>query len=127
MSAGPIALEIVTPDGVALVERGLEAVIFHRREPRFEVGSEIAVLPQHAPMLVRLPISPMRFSRGEDTVHLAVGGGFAEVLRDHVLVLTPRCERIDAHGGDARVAALERCARWRSERLGPAPREAPSG
>jgi hypothetical protein len=48
MSPRTLALEIVTPDGMALQESGVDVVVLHRRERRFEPGSEIAVFRPRA-------------------------------------------------------------------------------
>jgi F-type H+-transporting ATPase subunit epsilon len=104
-----LVFEIVTPAGVALTETGVDVVIFHRQERRFVLGSEIAVFPRHAPLLVRIPIAPVRYRRRGETVHLAVGGGFAEVLNDTVLIITPRVERVSPPGPDPQGAASAIC------------------
>ncbi len=115
MTPRALALEIVTPDGVALRESGVAVVVLRRRERRFEPGSEIAVFPLHAPLLVRLPIAPLRYEKAGERVHLAVGGGFAEVLRDRVLVVTPRVERVPPTERRPLAAAAATCRRWRQE------------
>lgn len=115
MTARALALEIVTPDGPAVDERGVEVVVLRRRERRFDPGSEVAVFPLHAPTLVRLGIAPLRYRRAGRTFHVAVDGGFAEVRRDRVLVVTPRCGRVDGEGEAARAAAKETCRAWRLE------------
>jgi F-type H+-transporting ATPase subunit epsilon len=115
VSAGTLLLDVVTPDGRAADEAGLDAVVLRRVDERFALGTEIAVFPLHAPMLVRLAIAPLRYRRGSLTRHLAVGGGFAEVKRDRVLVVTPRCEPIPADAPEPRASAAARCARWRLE------------
>jgi len=115
VSPRALALDIVTPDGTAVEERDLDAIVFHRRERLFEVGSEIAVFPLHAPMLVRLPIAPVRFRRGEEIVHLALRGGFAQVLADRVLIATPRVERIPTADATPLHTAREVCRGWEEE------------
>jgi F-type H+-transporting ATPase subunit epsilon len=110
-----LALEIVTPDGVALREDGVDVVVLRRRERRFEAGSEIAVFPLHGPLLVRLPIAPLRYYKAGERVHLAVGGGFAEVLGDRVLVVTPRVERVAPTDQRPLATAAAICRRWRQE------------
>jgi F0F1-type ATP synthase epsilon subunit len=107
-----LTLEIVTPDGVALQEDGVEVVVLHRREPHFEVGSEIAIFPLHAPLLVRLPVAPVRYRKGVETVHLAVGAGFSEVVGDRVVIVTSRCERVPPTDPDPRASAEVLCDRW---------------
>ncbi len=115
MIARALVLEIVTPDGPALAERDVEVVVLRRRERRFELGSELAIFPRHAPTLVRMPVAPVRFRKGGRTEHVAVAGGFAEVRRDRVLVVTPRCVRVpgDDPAGAARARAT--CRGWRAE------------
>jgi F0F1-type ATP synthase epsilon subunit len=110
-----LALEIVTPDGTALSERGVDAVILRRRERRFELGSEIAIFPLHAATLIRFPNAPARYRRNGLVFHLALGGGFAEVKRDRVLLVTPRCERIPPEDPDPPRRAREACRAWRRE------------
>ncbi len=117
MSARTLVLEVVTPDGRALTERGVEAVVLRRRESRFELGSELAILPLHAPLLVRMPVAPARYRKEGQTFHLALGGGFAEVEQDRVLVVTPRCERPAPGVPDPRAWARAICRRWRRERV----------
>ncbi len=113
MTPRTLALEIVTPDGPAASERDVEVVVLRRRERRFELGSELAVFPLHAPMLVRGPVAPARWRRGGRTEHVALGGGFAEVRRDRVLVVTPRCVRVRGERAAARAAEI--CRAWRRE------------
>lgn len=114
MTAPTLELEIVTPDGVALHESAVEAVVVHRRERRFETGSEIALLPRHEATLIRISVAPVRYSHRGATVHLAVGGGFAEVLRNRVLIVTPRMQRIAAGEPHPVAAAKAQCHAWRS-------------
>lgn len=115
MNPGPLTLEIVTPDGVALLEEGVELVILRRRERRFEVGSEIAIYPLHAPLLVRLAVAPVRYRKGGVTLHLPIAAGFAEVMEDRVIIATPRCERLPAGDVDPGARAESLCDRWRKE------------
>lgn len=93
-----LALEIVTPDGVALRDNGVDVVVLHRREPRFEVGSEIAIYPRHEAMLVWLPAAPIRYRKGDAVLGFAVGAGFAEVMDDRVVVVTSRCDPLPLLG-----------------------------
>jgi hypothetical protein len=112
VSARTLLLEIVTPDGMAVSEEGVDTVVLRRQEPGFDAGGEVAVFPLHAPMLVRLALAPLRYRKRDETVHLAVAGGFAEVNRDRVLVVTPRCEPVPPGTGGPAVAAAGRCREW---------------
>jgi F-type H+-transporting ATPase subunit epsilon len=89
-----LVLQIVTPDGQSLKEKQVDVVVFRRKEKRFELGSEIALFPRHAPTLIRIPVAPVRYRKGERTYYVAVGGGFVEIKENQVLVVTPRFEKI---------------------------------
>lgn len=89
----PLTLEVVTPRGGFLRESGVTEVVVRRKEVRFDPGSEVAVLPGHGPLLVRLADCEMRYTSGGHVSRLHVHGGFAEVRGGGVLILTPRAER----------------------------------
>jgi F-type H+-transporting ATPase subunit epsilon len=114
VSPPALLLEIVTPDGTALSESGVEVVVFHRREPNFEPGSEIAVFPLHGPMLARLAVGPLRYRKGGETIHLALGGGFAQILEDRVLIATPRVRPVPSAEANPHAAARTICAGWKA-------------
>ncbi len=83
-----LALHICTPDGQRVDETGLDVVVLRRREPRFDRGSEVAVFPGHAPLLMRIPGAPLRYRAADRVVELEVKAGFAQIRDDEVLVLT---------------------------------------
>jgi|SRR5690606_24570075 len=89
--ARALTLEIVTPDGVALLESGVDVVVLRRQEPRFAVGSEVAIYPGHAPLLLGLAAAPVRFAKAAESVEWTVAAGFAEVLHDRIVIVTPHC------------------------------------
>lgn len=90
-----VGLEIVTPTGLAFEADGLSAVVLRRRETRFEVGSEVVILPRHGPMLIRLPDHVIECRRGDSAQLIGVKSGFAEVLDDRISVLTRSVEKVD--------------------------------
>ena len=96
MSSEHLILQIFTPDGQSLQEDQVDAVVVRRREKHFELGSEIALFPRHAPMLIRMPVAPLRYRKGERTLYVAVGGGFLEIKDDQIVVVTPRFEKMPA-------------------------------
>ncbi len=108
-------LEIITPDGKSLNEKQVHAVIFRRREKRFELGSEIALFPRHAPALIRIPVAPLRYRKGEQTWYVAVGGGFVEIKENQVLVVTPRFEKIRSDEPAPAIKARHITDQWRRE------------
>jgi F-type H+-transporting ATPase subunit epsilon len=115
MNPQRIVLEIITPDGRTFQEQGIDVLIVRRREMHFEQGSEVAIFPLHGPMLIRLPISPLRYRKGVRTVYLVVEGGFIEVKNNHVLLMTPRFEEIGREEQAQKKRAHQIAAQWRDE------------
>jgi F-type H+-transporting ATPase subunit epsilon len=115
MNGEHLMLQIITPDGQSLKEKQVDAVVVRRREKRFELGSEIALFPRHAPMLIRMPVAPLRYRKGERTLYVAVAGGFMEIKDDQIIVVTPRFERMPADDPLPAASARRRTEQWRSE------------
>jgi len=115
MSNEYLVLQIITPDGQSLKEKQVDAVVVRRKEKRFELGSEIALFPRHAPALIRIPVAPVRYRKGERTYHVAVGGGFVEIKENQVLVVTPRFEKMRADDPVPSTSARHRTEQWRKE------------
>jgi F-type H+-transporting ATPase subunit epsilon len=88
MASDTFTLEVVTPD---------RAVV---REPVAEMqlpGREgyLGILPGHTPLLTELGIGTLSYRKGDQTVYVAIAGGFAEVLSGRVLVLADAAQRAD--------------------------------
>ena len=115
MNPAQLVLRIVTPDGRTLSAKGIDVVVVRRKEKRFEVGSEVAIFPHHAPTLIWIPIAPLRYRRGHRTSYLAVAGGFAEIKADHILVVTPRFEVVSSGEPEPSVKAMQITEQWRSQ------------
>ena len=102
--AEKILLEIVTPERKVLSEM-VDIVVAPG-----ELG-EFGVLPGHIPFLCKLKIGELRYRVGAASQHVAIMGGYAEVLNNQVTVLAAAAE-----------AAIEidviraRAARERAER-----------
>lgn len=100
-----IHFEVVTPEKRVVADEVDEVVL---------PGSEgyLGVLPGHAPLLARLGIGRLTYGRGGVRHHLAVAGGFAEVLSDRVIVLADTADPPESIDRDralkARDRALER-------------------
>ncbi len=88
MAEGKLELQIVTPERLVLAEPVDEVVL---------PGSEgyLGVLPGHAPLLTALGVGEVEYRIAGKPHFLAVAGGFAEVLRDRVIVLADTAERPD--------------------------------
>jgi F-type H+-transporting ATPase subunit epsilon len=98
-----LTVEIVTPDRRVL-SKECDEVILPGAEGSF------GVLPGHAAMLAALqPGVAVTKSASEKSI-LAIGGGFAEVLPNRVIVLAETCEKsaeIDVERAKKRIAELE--------------------
>ncbi len=115
MNPEKLVLQIITPDGKTLQEKQVDVVVFRRKERLFELGSEIAIFPRHAPLLIRIPAAPVRFRKEGRTSYVAVGGGFVEIKGNEVLVVTPRFERIRADEPAPSIKARHTTDQWRQE------------
>jgi len=86
--ASTIKLEVVTPERL-LVSEEVDEII----APGYE--GEFGVLPEHTQFLAILAIGILRYRKGSDVRKLAVGGGFAEVLPDRVVVMADVAEKAE--------------------------------
>lgn len=84
-----LSLEIVTTQGVFLREDDIDEVVVRRHERRFRKGSEIAIFPEHSPMLVRIPDSDIRYHKDRDIFKVQVSEGFVEVRKNHITMIVP--------------------------------------
>ncbi len=86
--ASTIQLELVTPERL-LVSEEVDEVI----APGYE--GEFGVLPEHTFYLAILSIGILRYRKGSETKKVAVGGGFAEVFPDRMVVLADVAEKAE--------------------------------
>ena len=86
--ASTIRLEVVTPERL-LVSEDVDEII----APGYE--GEFGVLPEHTQYLAILAIGILRYRKGSDVRKLAVGGGFAEVMPDRVVVMADVAEKAE--------------------------------
>lgn len=84
--ASTIKLELVTPERM-LVSEDVDEVV----APGFE--GEFGVLPDHTLYLAILSIGILRYRKGNDTVKVALGGGFAEVTAERMVVMADVAEK----------------------------------
>jgi F-type H+-transporting ATPase subunit epsilon len=101
-------LEIATPDRLLVREQVEEAEI-----PL--TNGYIGVLPGHSPLLGELGTGDLAYSSEGRRRHMAVTGGWVEVLGENVRVLADRAEKADeidlARAEEARKRALDRLSR----------------
>jgi F-type H+-transporting ATPase subunit epsilon len=86
--ASTIRLELVTPERLVLSEEVDEVVL-----PGYE--GEFGVLPGHTQYLAILNIGMLWYRKGSAVTRIALGGGFAEVNHDRVVVMADTAERAD--------------------------------
>ncbi|MGD9101003.1 MAG: F0F1 ATP synthase subunit epsilon [Anaerolineae bacterium] len=101
----PLVLDIVTVERQVLSEE-VDMVI----APGIE--GELGILPLHAPLITALGEGELRIKRGAEEQIFAIGGGYLEVLDNHVTVLADSAE----HAEEIDIARAE-AARARAERL----------
>jgi F-type H+-transporting ATPase subunit epsilon len=83
-----LRLSIVTPTR-AVVETDADLVVAPGSE------GELGILPGHAPLLVALKPGVVRYTEGNRSSRVAIGGGFADVTQERVTVLAPSAEDPD--------------------------------
>jgi F-type H+-transporting ATPase subunit epsilon len=83
--AEKILLEIVTPEKKVLSET-VDIVVAPGEE------GEFGVLPGHIPFLCKLKVGELRFRMNSASRHIAIMGGYAEVLPNHVTILATAAE-----------------------------------
>ena len=87
----PLTLEIVTPDARVYSDT-IDSVVIPT------VEGEVGILPGHIPLLTQVEHGELRVTKGNETLLLAVSGGFAEIEGDRVHVLAEHAiseEKID--------------------------------
>lgn len=83
-----LQFKIVTPERVVFEDTVNEVIL-----PTVE--GEIAVLPDHIPLVTLLKAGVLRIKKGEEETPLAVSGGVIEVDGKRVIVLADTAERAD--------------------------------
>ena len=86
--ASTIRLELVTPERLLLSEEVDEVVA-----PGYE--GEFGVLPGHTQFLAILNIGMLWYRKESAVKKIALGGGFAEVTPERIVVLADTAERTD--------------------------------
>lgn len=101
-SAERLEFALFTPRAKPLTQQ-LAAVVLPGEE------GVLTVMPHHTPLLTALRPGVMIATDNDgEEIHYAVHGGFAEVSRDHVLVLTDSYERGDDVDAERAHAAQKR-------------------
>lgn len=107
-----ILLQVLTPEKVVVEVKDVDFVVF-KAEGREDPGGEVGVLRNHAPMLVRIPISAVRYKKGDQQLYLAVAGGFVEVRDNRITILSNGAEKVERlEELDLAIEARERTEAW---------------
>ena len=106
--AEKILLEIVTPEKKVLSE-SVDIVVAPG-----ELG-EFGVLAGHIPFLCKLKVGELRYRLGAASKHVAIMGGYAEVLNNQVTILATAAEAATEIDVVRARAARERAERRISE------------
>jgi F-type H+-transporting ATPase subunit epsilon len=100
----PLILEIVTPDARVYSDT-IDSVVIPT------VEGEVGILPGHIPLLTQVENGELRVLKGNETMLLAVSGGFAEIADDRVHVLAEHAiseEKIDERAVEEALKRAER-------------------
>jgi F-type H+-transporting ATPase subunit epsilon len=105
--ADTFELEIATPERLLVREQVSEAQI-----PA--ANGYLGILPGHSPLLAEMGIGDLTYTSDGRRRHIAISGGWVEVLRSHVRVLADTAENADEvdvkRAEDALKRARERLA-----------------
>jgi F-type H+-transporting ATPase subunit epsilon len=96
-------LEVVTPEKKVFSDT-VENVYLPGED------GELGILEQHAALVTNLKPGELRYQKGRETIHLAVGSGFAEVTEHKVVVLTDNAlgeSEIDEAKAEAAIQRAE--------------------
>ncbi len=102
-----IRLELVTPERLLIAEDVDEVIA-----PGF--FGEFGALPEHTQFLSILAIGVLRYRKGNEVRKIAVGGGFAEVTPEKIVVMAEvaeKAEEIDVDRARAAHARAEEAIR----------------
>ncbi len=98
----PMTLEIITAERQVYSDE-VDMVI----APGFD--GQLGILPMHAPLMTMLKPGELTVKKsGEEDMHVAVSGGFMEVLGNRVSVLADACERSDEIDEERALEAIKR-------------------
>jgi F-type H+-transporting ATPase subunit epsilon len=101
MAAGSLLLIVVTPER-QLLHEGVNDIQLPGAD------GYMGILPGHAALVTELGVGELSFRAGQETGHMAVIRGFAEVLPDRATVLAEMAERAEEIDVKRARAAFER-------------------
>ena len=90
-----IALEIITPEGVAWSDKDIDSVVLPA------LDGEIEILPGHIPLITILNAGRIGIKRGGNEEDLAIDKGYARCMGDVISVLTEAAIEVEDIDYDA--------------------------
>ena len=72
------------------------------------IDGQLGILPRHAPLMTMLKPGELTVRKNGEDIHVAVSGGFMEVLGNRVSVLADACERSDEIDEERAQQAMQR-------------------
>lgn len=106
--ANKIKFEITTPERTVFSDEVDEIVL-----PT--LSGEIGILPHHIPLVSVLATGEARIRKGNETIYMAVSGGFIQVRPDKVVVLADSAEREEEIDEQKAEEARQRAKKLLSE------------
>ncbi len=97
----PFRLEVVTAEE-ELYAGDVDILIAPGRE------GQLAILPNHAPLLTQLEPGLLEFRTGGEEEDMAISGGFLEILANRAVVLADAAERPEDIDIDRAESAMKR-------------------
>ncbi|MFH0854349.1 MAG: F0F1 ATP synthase subunit epsilon [bacterium] len=112
-------LEIVTPEKIVLQEKDIDFVGVEYLESEKKGKNAIGIMKDHAPMLMRLSIEPIRYKKGSETFYVVVAGGFLEVKNNKITIISAGAELVEKEPNvEPAMTARKRVESWLESGVG---------
>lgn len=100
----PLKLDVVTIEREVYSADDVDTVVVPSTE------GLMGIRPRHAPVVAALQAGTLEIIRGDVREELAIGGGFVEIVSNHVIVMADIAEQADEIDIDRAEKARERAA-----------------
>ncbi len=105
-----LEVRVVTPDKI-VYDGPADSLVIPGQDGYF------GVLPNHAPMISLLDIGELKIRNEYQEYYYAIEGGFCEVRKNKVVVVTPSAQRADEIDDNLVQASLQEAKRRLSSKL----------
>jgi F-type H+-transporting ATPase subunit epsilon len=114
-----LSFEIVTPEKIVLSESDVDFVGVDFFKTDDSGQGSLGIMKDHAPMLVRLSTTPIRYKKENDTFYAVVAGGFLEVQNNKITILSAGAEVVVKEPDvDLAITARKRVESWLKGNVG---------